>query len=138
MKKRGGVDAYKEELCAIIKIKKALVAEHKEEKAARWSELKSMEDEKWRSKLAAEERKVNAEERRLALEDERFAKEKKAEERAIIFMDPNTMDAKARRYWELTREEVINQMEVSRGGGDAFLGGCDYLLGDSTKGFEFV
>ncbi|KAM0900421.1 hypothetical protein ACQ4PT_020672 [Festuca glaucescens] len=132
MKKRGGVGAYKEELCAIIKIKKALAAEHKEEKAARWSELKSMEDEKWRSKLAAEDRKVNAEERRLA-------KEKKAEEHAIIFMDPNTMDAKARRYWELTREEIINQMEVSRGGGDAFLGGCDYLLGgDRTEGLEFV
>jgi 23S rRNA pseudoU1915 N3-methylase RlmH len=108
MKKTGGVDAYMEELHAIIKTKKALVAKHKEENVARWSDLKSMEDEKWRSKLAAEERKVNVEERMLALEDERFAKEKKAKDHAIKFMDPNMMDAKARRYWELTREDIMN------------------------------
>jgi hypothetical protein len=46
MKKREGVGAYKEELCAIINTKKALAAEQKEEEAARWSELKFMENEK--------------------------------------------------------------------------------------------
>lgn len=38
--------------------KKALAAERKEEKAARWNELKFMKDEKLRAKLMAEVRKV--------------------------------------------------------------------------------
>jgi hypothetical protein len=57
-----------------------------------------------------------AEERRLALEEERLAKEKKAEERVIMFMDPNKMYAKAKRYWYFTREEIIAQNEVSHDG----------------------
>lgn len=80
----------------MIEAKKALVAERKEEKATRWNELKSLEDEKWRSKLAAEERKLKVEERRLALEEERLVKEKKAEECAIMFMNLTTMDAMAK------------------------------------------
>lgn len=95
--KRGAFGGtYKEELVAMIEAKKALVAERKEEKATRWNELKSLEDEKWRSKLAAEERKLKVEERRLALEEERLVKEKKAEECAIMFMNLTTMDAMAK------------------------------------------
>jgi hypothetical protein len=55
-KKRGGVGAYKEEFNAIIETKKALTAERKEDKEARWNELKSLEQEKWRSKLGVEDR----------------------------------------------------------------------------------
>ena len=47
---------YKEELVAMIETKKVLAAERKEEKMARWNELKMLEDEKWKAKSAAEER----------------------------------------------------------------------------------
>ena len=81
--KRGAFSGtYKEELVAMTGTKKALAAERKEEKAARWNELKSLYDEKWRLKLAPEERKLKAEECRLALEEERLVKGKKAEERS--------------------------------------------------------
>jgi hypothetical protein len=69
-----------------------LAAEDREDKLARWNDLKALEDEKWRVKIIADER-------RLPLEEERLAKEKKVEERAIVFMEPNTMDATARIYW---------------------------------------
>jgi hypothetical protein len=55
-KKRGWVGLYKDELVAMIGTKKALVAEWKEEKSARWNELKTLEDKKWRSKLATGDR----------------------------------------------------------------------------------
>ena len=42
----------------------------------RWAELKMLEDEKWRSKLAAEER-------RIALEEQRLEKGKKLEEQRL-------------------------------------------------------
>ncbi|KAM0848046.1 hypothetical protein ACQ4PT_054632 [Festuca glaucescens] len=90
-KKNGGFGAYKDELVAIIETKKALADECKEDKLARWNELKALEDEKWRVKTRTNER-------RLALEEERLAKEKKAEERVIMFMDPSTMDSTARIY----------------------------------------
>ena len=61
--------------------------------------------------------KCKAEERRLALEEKRFAKGKKADGRAIMFMNPNLMDAMARRYWELTRGEIMAEAEVSHGDG---------------------
>jgi hypothetical protein len=51
-KKRGGTVAYKEEFNAIIKTKKALATEHKEEKNARWNYLKVLEVQKWRPKWA--------------------------------------------------------------------------------------
>jgi hypothetical protein len=44
-KKIGCVDAYMEELCAIIEIKNELAAEHREDKVAKRNDLKSMEDE---------------------------------------------------------------------------------------------
>ena len=54
----------------------------------RWNELKAFEDEKWKTKLADEERKLKAKERRFALEEERIRDAKKAEEHAIMFMNP--------------------------------------------------
>mgnify|MGYP006269240931 CR=1 FL=1 len=57
-----------------------------------------MEIEKWRSKLAAKDRKVQVEERRIALDEKKLGKEKREEVCAISFMNPNTMDAMARRY----------------------------------------
>ena len=52
----------------MIEIKKALTVKRKEEKAARWNELKFMENDKWREKLVAQVRKVEAKESRIALE----------------------------------------------------------------------
>ena len=72
--------------------------ERKEEKAVRWNHLMFMEIEKWRSKLAAKDRKVQVEERRIALDEKKLGKEKREEVCAISFMNPNTMDAMARRY----------------------------------------
>ena len=99
---------YKEELVAMIEAKKVLAAERKEEKMARWNELKVLEDEKWKAKLAAEERKLKAEEHRLALEEERIRDAKKAEERAIMFMNPTTLDATTKWFWDLTLVEIID------------------------------
>lgn len=107
-RKRKGASGgtYKEELVAMIETKKALAAERKEEKAARWNELKLMEDEKWRSKLAAKERKLK-EERRLPPEEEMLWNQKKVEEHAIMFMNPTTMDDTAKKFWELTRGDIF-------------------------------
>uniref|UniRef100_M8B3E3 Uncharacterized protein n=1 Tax=Aegilops tauschii TaxID=37682 RepID=M8B3E3_AEGTA len=65
---------------------------------ARWNEIKELEDEKWKAKSAAKVRKFKADERRLALEEERIRDAKKAKERAMMFMNPNTMDETARKY----------------------------------------
>ena len=89
---------YKDEIVAMIETKKVLAAEHKEDKVARWDELKAFEDEKWKTKMAAKERNLKAEERRLALDEERIRDAKKAEERGIMFMNPNTMVKIARKY----------------------------------------
>ena len=94
-----------------------LAAERKEEKMARWNELKMLEDEKWKAKLAVEERKVKAEERRLALEEKRIHDARKAKERTIMFVNPNTMDETARKYWELTRGEILEASLWNFGGG---------------------
>ncbi|KAE8817023.1 60S ribosomal protein L36a [Hordeum vulgare] len=48
---------YKEELVAMIERKKVLATGRKEEKMTRWNELRMLEDEKWKAKLADEERK---------------------------------------------------------------------------------
>jgi hypothetical protein len=66
-----GSQPYKDELVSMIETKKALGDECKEGKLARWNELKTLEDEKWRSKtktgehlLALEEENVNKKRRR--------------------------------------------------------------------------
>ena len=82
----------------MIEAKKVLAAEHGQEKKTKWNELKMLEDEKWKAKSAAEERKLKAEECRLALKEERIRDAKKAEDRAIMFMNPTTMDETARKY----------------------------------------
>ena len=53
----------------MVETKKALAAERRDEKAARWAELKSMEEEKWKKKMVTEERKAIAEDKRIALEE---------------------------------------------------------------------
>ena len=79
------VNTQKEELTSILDdlvamkdTKKVLAAELIEDTMARWNELKAFEDEKWKTKLAVEERKLKAEERGLALEKERIRDAKKA------------------------------------------------------------
>uniref|UniRef100_R7W2R5 60S ribosomal protein L36a n=1 Tax=Aegilops tauschii TaxID=37682 RepID=R7W2R5_AEGTA len=116
---------YKVELVAMIETKKMMAAERKEGKMARWNELKALEDEKWKAKSVAEERKLKVEERKLALEEERIRNAKKAEERAIMFMNPNIMDEIARKYWELTRGEILEASLRNAGGGRGGGGGDD-------------
>ncbi|KAE8810638.1 60S ribosomal protein L36a [Hordeum vulgare] len=82
-----------------------------------------LEGEKWKAKLAVEERKVKVEERRLALEKERIRDAKKAEERVIMFMNPNTMDEPMRKYWDLTRGEILEASLRNFGGGRGGGGG---------------
>jgi hypothetical protein len=90
-----------------IETKKALATERKEDKEARWNELKMLEDGKWRSKLAVEERMISLEEERmvkekkiqeerLALEREKLANEREDADHNIMFMNPCTLDDKAR------------------------------------------
>lgn len=122
-KKNGGVRAYKEKLIAMVEVKRAFAAERKEGKLTRFYELKMMEEERWKAKVATEERKVQAGERRLPIEEQRLAMEaeerinkrqieehrlaleaeehknkRSAEEHAIMFMDPSKMDERARQY----------------------------------------
>jgi hypothetical protein len=139
-KRRGAqVGGYKEELCAMVETKKALAAERRDEKAARWGELKAMEQEKWKKKMEAEERRALAEERRVRIEEESIAKEKEVDERAIMFMDPSNMDAMARKYWELTRAKILRRSfggdahgDGGRGGGGG--GGGAHGDGDGGRG----
>ncbi|KAE8821316.1 60S ribosomal protein L36a [Hordeum vulgare] len=98
-KKRDAYDGtYKEELVAMIEAEKVLTVEHKEEKMTRWNELKMLEDKKWKTKLAVEERKLRAKERRLTLKKERLCDAKTVEDCAIMFMNPATMNENARKY----------------------------------------
>jgi hypothetical protein len=73
--------------------------------------------------LAAVERKLKEEEQRLALEEAGLEDAKRAEERVIMFMNPTTMDKTARKYWELTRGEILTQRESSPQNGGGFGGG---------------
>ena len=123
---------YKEELVGMIETKKVLAAERKEEKMARWNELKVLEDEKWKAKLAAEERKLKAKDRRLAHEEERIHDAKRTEEPAIMFMILNTMDETARKYWELTRGEILEASLRNVGGGRGGGGACHWLARSTT------
>lgn len=126
---------------AMIETKKVLAAEHKEDKMARWNELKAFENEKWKTKLADGERKLKAEERRLALEEERICDAKKDKECAIMFINPNTMDETERKYWELTRGEILASLRNvggGRGGGDGSHGGGGGHGGDGGRGGVMV
>ena len=114
---------------AMIEAKKVLVAERKADKMTRWNELKAFEDEKWKTKMAAEERKLRAEEHRLALDEERIRDAKKAEERAIMFMNPNTMDEIIGKYWEHTRGEILASLRNVGGG----RGGVGDGVGDGGR-----
>lgn len=101
----------------MIEKKKELAAKCKQEKRARWMELKEIEEERLRVKASAEaclmeieERKAKVEERRHAIEKERLKIEaekemnkRKEQKQRIIFMDARGMDDMARKYWELTR-----------------------------------
>jgi hypothetical protein len=48
------------------------------------------------------------EEQSLALEAEKLAKEREDADRTIMFMDPSSMDEKARAYWEITRAKILS------------------------------
>ena len=104
---------YKEELVAMIEAKKVLAAEHKEEKVARWNELKSLGGQEIEVHVGGPREEVEVEEHRLALKEEGLVKEKKVEERALIFMNPTMMDATAKTYWKLTWVKIMREMEVS-------------------------
>jgi hypothetical protein len=55
--------------------------------------------------ITAEEKKI--EEQMLALQAEKLAKERKDADCTIIFMDPSSLDDKARAYWEITRTKIL-------------------------------
>jgi hypothetical protein len=86
-----------------------------------------LEEEKWCSKLVVEERRIGLEEEkmtkekkieeeRLALEREKLAKEREDADRNIMFMNPSTLDDKARAYWEIARARILAR-ESGGGGG---------------------
>jgi hypothetical protein len=77
-----------------------LAAERKEDKETRWTELKALDDEKWWSKLAVEQRMIildgermakenMIEGKRLAHEAKKLDKEREGANRTIMFMDPS-------------------------------------------------
>ena len=114
LQKRGAIGGTnKEELVPMIEMKKALVAERKEEKAARLNELKSLGGQEIEVHVGGPREEVEGEEHRLALKEEGLVKEKKVEERALIFMNPTMMDATAKTYWKLTCVKIMIEKEVS-------------------------
>lgn len=91
-----------------------------------------MEEEKWKKKIATEERKAIAEEKRIALEEKRIEKEKEIDKRSIMFMDPSNMDATARKYWDLTHVKIL-QRSFGDGDGVGREGGGDEFFGDGPQ-----
>jgi uncharacterized membrane protein YgcG len=68
-------------------------------------------------------------EQSLALGFEKLEIVKEEADRSIMFMNPNSMDATAKDYWELTHAKIIAQSLDSRGGEGGRGGG-----GDSGRG----
>lgn len=66
------------------------------------------------------------------METEEQKSKRVTEERAIMFMDPNKMDERARQYWEFTRAEILSK-SVSSAGGDNGGGGNDGDGGNVTS-----
>nr|XP_045090193.1 uncharacterized protein LOC109759594 [Aegilops tauschii subsp. strangulata] len=125
-----------------------------------YKELK--DEEKWRGKkerseaerrraaaeekrAAAEERLAVAEERKVDLEEKKAAVDemKMVEERTLkfMFMDTSTLDAKAKAYVELCRDEIfmkkqmlMRQMMMGGGMGGAMGGGMGGAMGGAMGG----
>jgi hypothetical protein len=68
-------------------------------------------------------------EQSLALGFEKLEIVKEEADRSIMFMNPNSMDAMAKEYWDLTHAKIIAQSLDSRGGEGGQGGG-----GDSGRG----
>jgi hypothetical protein len=75
-------------------------------------------------------------ERRLALEEKKVMMELIADENRTMMMDPSTMDAFTREWWDMRREEIMErrrQARLHRGGasvGCGAGGGADGGGGD--------
>jgi hypothetical protein len=63
----------------------------------------------------SKEKKI--EEQRLALETRKLAKEREDADRTIMFMNPSSLDDKARTYWEIARAKILAQESGGGGGG---------------------
>jgi uncharacterized membrane protein len=57
------------------------------------------------------------EEERLALEREKLAKEREDVDCNIMFMNPSTLDDKARAYWEIARARILARESGGGSGG---------------------
>jgi hypothetical protein len=60
---------------------------------------------------------------KAALEVDKLAKEKEEANRAIMFMNPNSMNAAARAYWEITHAKILAELMASRGSDGGAHGG---------------
>jgi hypothetical protein len=54
------------------------------------------------------------EERRLALEERNAMMELIADENRMMMMDPSTMDAFTREWWDMRREEIMERRRQER------------------------
>lgn len=94
-----------------LEAKKVMIEKKNEMKQAMWQTIRDLE------------------ERRLALEEKKAMTYLVAEENRTIMMDPNTMDAFTRKWWDMRRLEIITRrklacveasatVDATRGGGD--------------------
>jgi hypothetical protein len=80
---------------------------------------------RWEAIREDDNHKAAMEERRLALEERKAMMELVADENRTMMMDPSTMDAFTREWWDMRREEIMErrrQDRLQRGGGGAGLG----------------
>jgi hypothetical protein len=61
-----------------------------------------------------DKRKAAMEERRLTLEDEKAMMELIADENRTMMMDPSTMDAFTREWWDMRREKNMERRRQAR------------------------
>jgi hypothetical protein len=102
-----------------LEAKMVMMEKKSQEKKARWELLR--EDQK---------RKAAVEERRASADEKRAMAELIAEENKTMMMDPSTMDAYTREWWDLTRMEILQRRReaamaraAATGGGATASGG---------------
>nr|XP_045090210.1 keratin, type I cytoskeletal 9-like [Aegilops tauschii subsp. strangulata] len=145
---KAGENDLKEGFDAIVMARK----EYAEEKRIlKLKEIEERSEAEWRraaaeeKRAAAEERLATAEERKVYLEENKAAanKRKMVEERTLkfMFMDTSTLDAKAKAYVELCRDEMLmkkqmlmRQMMMGGSMGGAMGGGMGDAMGGPMGG----
>jgi hypothetical protein len=72
-----------------------------------------MKRARWEAIQEDEERKAALEERRIQLEEKKAMVELIADENMTMMMNPSTMDANTREWWDMRRAEIIKRKRLA-------------------------